>query len=132
MLSALVAPVLGSVFSNPNPNAACRTFCSLFFFFVGVGPRRLTAVLAMVRTHVYVVTPYCGGGDLLKMVVPGEGTGEPQARKWFRQVLLGLAYVHGKVRQTKQKSKQGKAWHGIAHASDTVCVYVCMYAAVRH
>lgn len=52
----------------------------------------------MSQTHVYVVTPYCGGGDLLKMVVPGEGTGEEQARKWFRQVLLGLAYVHGKVR----------------------------------
>lgn len=51
----------------------------------------------MSRTHVYVVTPYCGGGDLLKMVVPGEGTGEAHARKWFRQILLGLAYVHGKV-----------------------------------
>lgn len=55
-----------------------------------------------VRTHVYVVTPYCGGGDLLKMVVPGEGTGEKQARKWFRQILLGLAYVHGKVKQGRQ------------------------------
>ncbi|CAN0412808.1 unnamed protein product, partial [Hapterophycus canaliculatus] len=28
------------------------------------------------------------------MVVPGEGTGEQQARKWFRQILLGLSYVH--------------------------------------
>eukprot|EP00903_Cladosiphon_okamuranus_P011493 g10825.t1 len=50
----------------------------------------------MSRTHVYVVTPYCGGGDLLKMVTPEVGTGVAAARKWFRQILLGLAYVHSK------------------------------------
>ncbi|CAN0369749.1 unnamed protein product [Ectocarpus sp. 6 AP-2014] len=50
----------------------------------------------MSETHVYVVTPYCGGGDLLKMVEPGEGTGEQHARKWFRQILFGLAHVHSR------------------------------------
>lgn len=59
----------------------------------------LAAVLAIIRTHVYVVTPFFGGGDLLKMVVPDEGTGEQRARKWFGQIFLALAYVHGKVRQ---------------------------------
>ncbi|CAM9410920.1 unnamed protein product [Pylaiella littoralis] len=50
----------------------------------------------MSETHVYVVTPFFGGGDLLKMVVPDEGTGEQRARKWFGQIFLALAYVHGK------------------------------------
>lgn len=50
------------------------------------------------RSQLYVVTPYHFGGDLLKMVAPHEGTGEPNAAKWSRQILLGLAYVHNKVR----------------------------------
>lgn len=41
--------------------------------------------------------PFYSGGDLLKTVVPNEGMGEPNAVKWFRQILLGLAYVHSKV-----------------------------------
>ena len=60
----------------------------------------------MSPTHVYVVTPYCGGGDLLKMVVPEVGTGEEQARHWFRQIFLGLAYVHSKVSQEHQAGGQ--------------------------
>lgn len=31
------------------------------------------------------------------MVIPGEGTGEQPAKKWFRQILLGLSYVHSMV-----------------------------------
>lgn len=58
----------------------------------------------MIRTRVYVVTPFCEGGDLLKMVVPDEGTGEQQAKRWFRQIFLALGYVHGKVRQAKRQT----------------------------
>lgn len=44
-----------------------------------------------------MVTPYFSGGDLLKSVVPQEGTGEAKARRWFRQILLGIGYIHSKV-----------------------------------
>eukprot|EP00752_Nemacystus_decipiens_P009834 g8773.t1 len=60
-------------------------------------PHVVTLVEAcMSESHVYVVIPFYSGGDLLSAVVPNEGMGEPNAARWFRQVLLGLAYVHSK------------------------------------
>lgn len=51
------------------------------------------------RTHVYVMTPFYGRGDLLKSVVQGVGMGEDNARRWFRQIFLGLGYMHAKVKR---------------------------------
>ncbi|CAN0136328.1 unnamed protein product [Laminaria digitata] len=48
------------------------------------------------RTHLYVITPLCEGGDLLKHVVVGYGLEDRLMRIWFRQILLGLAYIHSK------------------------------------
>ncbi|CAM9670311.1 unnamed protein product [Ectocarpus sp. 8 AP-2014] len=47
----------------------------------------------MSTTHLFVVTPFYKGGDLLSQVEL-HGTGEDNARRWFRQILLGLAYIH--------------------------------------
>ncbi|CBJ29899.1 CBL-interacting serine/threonine-protein kinase 1 [Ectocarpus siliculosus] len=47
----------------------------------------------MSTTHLFVVTPFYMGGDLLSRVEL-HGTGEGNARRWFRQILLGLAYIH--------------------------------------
>lgn len=78
------------------------TCCVLFLrdcsVFVMVLLLLLCTPTKKISTHIYVVTPFCAGGDLLKSVVPMEGTGEARARRWFRQILLGLAYIHRKVR----------------------------------
>lgn len=50
------------------------------------------------RSHLYVMTPFLNGSELLKRVKPNEGTGEPNAVRWCRQILVGLAYIHNKVR----------------------------------
>lgn len=48
------------------------------------------------NTHLYVITPLCESGDLLKQVVGGYGLEERQMRLWFQQILLGLAYIHSR------------------------------------
>ncbi|CAM9229064.1 unnamed protein product [Scytosiphon promiscuus] len=63
----------------------------------GGHPHVMSMVTAcMSRTHLYVMTPFCETGDLLKCVVPGKGTGEDKARRWFRQIFLGLGYMNSK------------------------------------
>lgn len=69
-------------------------------------PRHFATTHATSRSHLYVVIPFYSGGDLLKRVVPNQGTGETKAVTWFRQILLGLAYVHSKVRAGSQACKQ--------------------------
>ncbi|CAN0485547.1 unnamed protein product, partial [Hapterophycus canaliculatus] len=43
-----------------------------------------------------MMTPLCEKGDLLAAVVPDKGVGEDNAKRWFRQIFLGLGYMHGK------------------------------------
>jgi hypothetical protein len=54
-------------------------------------------------THLNVVMPYCGSGDMFELLqvtqrahpdVPG--LSEPAARYWFRQVLEGVRFLHSK------------------------------------
>lgn len=52
-----------------------------------------------------MVTPFYGGGNLLSRVVPDVGMNEALARKWFRQVLLGLGFIHSKVSPTPRYQK---------------------------
>lgn len=60
-------------------------------------------------THLFVVTPFYMGGDLLSWVEL-HGTGEDNARRWFRQILLGLAYIHQQVRTATKDQFQRKVW----------------------
>lgn len=49
------------------------------------------------RVQLHIITPLCEGGNLLTHVVYGYGLEERIVRKWARQILLGLAYIHSKV-----------------------------------
>lgn len=50
------------------------------------------------RTHLYLVTPLSGGGTLLQNI-NWLGIEEDLAKRWFQQILLGMGYIHGKVRR---------------------------------
>ncbi|CAM9452519.1 unnamed protein product [Laminaria digitata] len=48
------------------------------------------------ETHLYLVTPLHGRGNLLQNIDNGLGIGEHLARRWFQQILLGIGHIHGK------------------------------------
>ncbi|CAB1113601.1 unnamed protein product [Ectocarpus sp. CCAP 1310/34] len=75
----------------------------------GGGHRHVMSVISacMSSTHLFVVTPFCNEGDLLSWVEV-DGIGEDKARRWFRQILLGLAHIHQQVRTTTKDHFQGK------------------------
>jgi len=53
----------------------------------------LTATMVMSNeTYLYIVMPYCAGGDLCQRVAENEETRftEDECRFWFRQILKGL------------------------------------------
>lgn len=43
------------------------------------------------------MTPLYGGGTLLQSIDHVLGMDEVLARRWFRQILLGMGHIHGKV-----------------------------------
>jgi serine/threonine protein kinase len=51
-------------------------------------------------SNLNVVMPYCGSGDLFQLLnesqTMGTGFSEPVARYWFRQIMAGVQYLHGK------------------------------------
>ncbi|CAM9461743.1 unnamed protein product [Ascophyllum nodosum] len=62
-------------------------------------PRGCAYVMPLVAaclsdTHLYVVTPFCSGGDLLAKVNPNDGIEEPLVQTWFKQIFIGVGYIH--------------------------------------
>ncbi|KAF5290616.1 hypothetical protein FQR65_LT01906 [Abscondita terminalis] len=45
-------------------------------------------------THFFIVTEYCSGGELFDHIVERNRLSEQQSRKFFRQILSAVAYLH--------------------------------------
>lgn len=44
--------------------------------------------------YIYVVLPYCHGGELFRVVSVSRGISEERARPMFRGLLDGMAFLH--------------------------------------
>lgn len=44
--------------------------------------------------YVYVVLPFCNGGELFSVVSANRGLSEEDARPIFRGMLSGMAFLH--------------------------------------
>jgi len=45
------------------------------------------------ETYLYIVMPFCRGGDLCQMVAESERFSEEQSRFWFRQILRVVLFA---------------------------------------
>ncbi|KAK4873058.1 hypothetical protein RN001_015087 [Aquatica leii] len=46
------------------------------------------------ETHFFIVTEYCSGGELFDHIVERNRLSEQQSRKFFREILSAVAYLH--------------------------------------
>lgn len=45
-------------------------------------------------THFYLITEYCAGGELFDHIVEQEHLDEETAKKFFKQIVSAVAYLH--------------------------------------
>ena len=45
-------------------------------------------------TKIYMVLEYCPGGELFDYIVDRDRLCEAESRKFFRQIVAGVAYIH--------------------------------------
>lgn len=46
-------------------------------------------------THFFIVIEYCSGGELFDHIVEKNRLSEEESRKFFRQIVSAVAYLHG-------------------------------------
>lgn len=51
---------------------------------------------------IFLVLEYCSGGELFDYIVEKDRLCEHEARQFFREICAAVAYMHSKVRVTRQ------------------------------
>ena len=68
------------------------------------------------ENNIYMIFPYCGGGELFNVVTTSSGgrLSEARAKSIFRDVLAGMSFMHGRgvCHRWVEKAKGGGAGRG--------------------
>lgn len=68
----------------------CETFAS------GLSHKNIVRVYDVLTEddYIYIVMEYVEGGELFDKIKQSKGLAEPTARRWFREIIEAVEYIH--------------------------------------